>query len=70
MRKRNGWFWVSLVDHSEFLVKEADLFNTKKYYVKQKKMYVSAQDCEASNRRIKRDSKRLEEENMWLAPPI
>ena len=29
-------------------------------------MYVSAQDCETNNRRIKRESKKLEEEKMLL----
>ena len=30
MRKRDGWFRVSLVDDREFTIQEADLYNGKK----------------------------------------
>ena len=64
MRKRDGWFRVSLVNYTEFLVQEADLYNVEKYRVKEANMFVSARDRDVNNRRVKRESKRREEEKM------
>ena len=55
-----------MVNHTEFLVQEAGLYNVEKYRVKEANIFVSARDCEINSRQMKHKSKQQEEEKNLL----
>ena len=65
-RKKDGWFRIDLVDDRELRVREADLYNEKKYRLHDNKFRVSGKTNELLNRRIKRESKRKAQEREGL----
>ena len=55
-----GWFLVTLEDDRQFKVKEADLFNMKKYVVKAPKLVMSSEQGDKINWKTKKQSKKME----------
>ena len=61
-RMRNGWFRVILENDKDFKVREEDLLNNKIYKIKIPKKVMTSEERDKINRKIKRLSKRQEEE--------
>ena len=57
---RSGWFLVALEDNRQFKIKEADLFNMKRYVAKASKLMMGSEQRDKINWKAKQQSKKTE----------